>query len=231
MKIFHVAPWMQTTDPRVLRARDTWKVLYDDYGWVMTKPDYGLLSSIEIGDERRLFLMRDLLDVAFLYSHDESDVLVMTCDDVILHPCLDAQVRQLSQRCGLFTGHRIDCDKYEERLSSSDLVIENIGRVLIGCRAEWWQYHGTLLPDCYCGTSRSDLCIAALARKLAGSTWTKETSGVHDPSCELLPGCIYHERHKRTWDETMPADKHDAEIVLEWFERNMPEATPQYMKE
>lgn len=231
MKIVHVAPWMQTSDPRIVRARDTWRTLYDDFGWVSVIPGTSPNSS-DIGDARNLLLIKQLLNQASLLS-TPGDLLVLTCDDIILRPCIDRAIRELSQRCPFFTGHRIDCDTYEEGLNTSDGTITNIGRVLVGCQRDWYSYHQTYkneFPDLYCGTSRADLCLAAMARKLAGKPWTKETSGIPEPACELLAGCIYHERHAPTWSDTMPADQHDAKIVLDWFEKNMPESTPAYMK-
>lgn len=227
MKIIHIAPWMETDDPRILRARDTWNVLYRDFGWVREQAPSSFPRSKD--DERRLILLGLLLDWAWVGS-EEGEIIVFTCDDVVLRPCLDQQVRDLAQRCSLFTGHRVNCDTFEQAIQQQEIGEVSNGRVLIGYRREEWAKIAPYLPDIYCGTANGDLYIAALARKLAGKPWSQATDPIPEPACELTPGCIWHERHKPSWDGSMPADIHDRKLVAKAFREHLPEMIPDYLK-
>lgn len=227
-KIIHVAPWMETTDPRILRARDTWEVLYKDYGWKGVRIPWGYEPFNH--DLRKLTPIKPMLDWADTHAVSP-DILVLTCDDVVLRPCIDQQVRELSARCVFFTGHRVNCDTFGQALQQQEITEVSNGRVLIGCRCDQWPEFADYLPDLYCGTGQGDLYIAALARKLAGKGWTQETDNVPEPACELIPGCIWHERHKPSWDESMPADIRDKKLTAEAFRTHLPEMLPPYLKD
>lgn len=227
MKVIHVAPWMDTTDPRILRARDTWEVLYKDYGWVCEKPTFKCPLD---GDPRDLKLLTVLMDLAYLGETSE-DTLVLTCDDVVLRPCIDQQVRELAPRCSLFTGHRVNCDTFEQALQQQEIPEVSNGRVLIGCRRDEWMKVALYIPDIYCGTGNGDLYIAALARKLSGKAWSQATDSIAEPACELTPGCIWHERHTPSWSGNMPADIRDKKLTAEAFRKHLPEMVPAYLKE
>ena len=143
---------------------------------------------------------------------------------------IDGAIRDLMKRRVLITGQRADVDSFEETTSrrADSLTRNHCGRVLFVIGPQL-----TTFPDLLIGPAESDLCLAAMARKLAGKRWTLRSSSDYEPDCEIPPGCIFHEKHESAWlsHGFDKANAHNAKIVAQWFRENMPKSMPEHLKD
>lgn len=236
MNIIHCTPNMETSDPRIARARDTWKTLYSDFGWIPAHiPHPYPRSSKDIGDPRACCYLRDVFDYA-LSKATIGDTIVYTDDDIILTPGIDAVVRERCDLWPLFTGQRVEVNSIDEAFNCTNPQSEHVGRSMIGFSnllsvTSVWELD--LIPDFILGSCEADLCLAAMARFAVGSNWSMETASIPDPLCELPLGTIFHERHPSTWTgpECAPANNYNKKLAAAWFRENMPESIPIHLKD
>jgi len=195
-KVVHTFERHPTKDPRIARAQATW----GRDGWVLAPYEkYARNARSEIGDPRELPYLRDVLAHGLRVAGPR-DYLVFTNDDNGLADTADAEVRRVLGRAVMATGRR-----------SAPEDPGHIGRDLLAFRADWLRNNIELVPDFILGAPEWDLWAAAQARKLAGLTWTTETSAVDAPMCEVAIGTVLHEAHAAHWSghQQEPASLHN----------------------
>lgn len=228
--IWHCVPRRQTQDPRLARFAAYWDRQYAAGAMQPVHVWPGLRDAKTVlGDKRDLPFLRDCLEVALLRAGD-ADIILFTNDDVaVTERCLE-EIRQKLRFVNMVTGGRIDL-----RGTLPDHVdgcaqwdgSRHLGRDAVAFNAGWLRRNIHLIPDFVLGASEWDLCLAALARKLAGAMTTPEGIGMAFPECELLPGGILHEKHQAQWSSQAnylwsPGQINNMTLAEEWMRTNTP---------
>lgn len=203
-RIIHAFEWHQTTDPRVARAQATWQRLpwfqvpYRDYA----------RDARQIGDKRALPYLRDVLAAALEHATD-SDLVVLTNDDVGLAPELDRIIRDRMRNIQVATGRRVDIPSKR---------MPHAGRDIAVFRASWLRRNLPTIPDFILGASEWDLWAAAEANRLVGRRWAMRTSTI-DQVAEIPTGHVSHETHTAVWttgQNSFPSQLHNRRLFKAW---------------
>lgn len=211
---------------RINRAKSSWEHLYRD-GW--TTPchysDYARTSGA-IGDSRELPFLKDVLFKA-VRKAAKKDIIMLTNDDIILHPLLpDTLMRQIklydacsSHRCEFhyYPMPSMDCspDVFASRAEW------HMGRDLFAFSKAWLEANWNDIPDFILGASDWDLCLAAMIRYKKGFDTTKENYLEVIPCCELPLGYVIHEWHQSVWSrpenvDSAPSQLHNRRLFRDW---------------
>lgn len=206
-RIVHVVARYNPTDKdaqrRIGTASASWNTLYAS-GMVTPLHIWQLgRDSSQIGDERRVPFLKDVLLKA-VSSCRPRDIVMLTNDDDVLHPDLTWHLfdtmldedavcafRQSFQRghCPPLSVHR---DFFHEEP-------HDWGRDLFVFRREWLIDHLDDIPDYVTGSTDWDSTLATIIRLSKGIPVTKATWVKRDERCELPAGFVYHESHQAVW--------------------------------
>lgn len=160
---------------RQKKAKASWKGMRD---MAFGRQERG---SKEIGDDRDLPFLKDMLQRAILFSAT-NDIIIWTNDDVQI-----ISLKPILERAMVFGAC---CTRREAG---------HIGRELFAFRAGWIASHLDSMPDVILAAPWFDLAITAWLRSLVGIVSTMEN--LHDDRfpVEVPPGCVYHPEHKSSW--------------------------------
>jgi len=172
----------------------------------------------EVGDERALPYVKDVLIPAMTCARDKDDVILWTNNDTILHPLvLDAIEEKLQHvsACGSF---RVNFNKVEKSLYETEpnvlaqRGVHDLGRDLFAFKKRWLLRWWNEIPDFFLGEVEFDLVLAVMIRRDAGVFTTKLNWEQLIPACEIDKGYVLHEIHDRSWT----SDKHKNSAAKMW---------------
>jgi hypothetical protein len=187
--IYHLVNPRPPTEPRLLRAQESWKVLYDS-GQVRPMVYLPKRTARDIGDTRDLPWIKDMLSFAFTqFEMRRNNIVCLTNDDTILHPDLPRVLEERRRDSECVSAHRVNLPE-----RSTDH-----GRDLFAFTVDWILSHYRSIPDMAIGEMEWDLIMALIVREKCGV----ETKSVEDlnkvTAAELPPGLVMHERHEPVW--------------------------------
>lgn len=216
---------------RVSFAFDTWSRLY--------RPDFRPVhvwefprDSRDIGDNRALPYLKDVLDVA-LRQAGPDDAIMFTNDDTVMHPDVIPAIRERLGKQPTFCSFRVNYFKGQtpnlkspvatSGRPSGPAIDDDIGRDLFVFTVAWLRQYWDSIPDFILGELEWDLILALMIRKHYGLPASGKTIGKLQPACELPKGYVWHERHDRAWikaDFYAPAKQHNWRLSAEWCKAN-----------
>lgn len=197
---------------RVANAKLSWhRAALADRNWrsIPLWPDY---TSSQIGDERSVPLINELLD----YAHNlpDDDVLLWTNTDVCLTPDAPQVIRQKLERGDCCFCRRVDVDDAGKVLFRTDLHHREVhgGTDLFAFRASWWKRNGHLMPKMFVACEAFDFVLRRIML-------------AQRPTAEIAPVVLYHERHAAFWADGgnlvgNPAQVHNRREAVEWCRAN-----------
>jgi len=197
-KVFHAVNIHGQT-PRHKKARASWKKckgLIPAYVQMVTR------SALDIGDEKALPFLRDILAPAMEKAGDE-DVILWTNDDVELDPSIVSWAINQVGRYGAATMRRDESG--------------HCGRELFAFTKRWLRENP--IPDFLQGTHQFDLAVAAMIRHQRGIVSTLENMKVDFFPCDASERLAHHEPHENEWSSRMdhPSGKHNTALFSTWL--------------
>jgi hypothetical protein len=161
---------------------------------------------------------------------DDSDIVMFSNDDDILHPMLPEEAIRHVAVHGTGSAHRIDWKKKEPPdLSIAPWLLSedsdpHLGRDVFVFSRLWLRRHWNDIPDFLLGASHWDLCLAAMIRLEKGIGSTMENYYDAFNGCELPRGLVIHPWHKGAWEGKenagSPSQTHNMRCFKEWFARH-----------
>lgn len=181
-------------------------------------------TSESVGDFRKLPFLKDLLVEGLTMARD-TDWLMLTNDDTILHPKLPELIASLPAGIEAVSSFRIEFDKGSpistdmEPSYLAKLYDRDLGRDLFAFSAQWLQENWFAIPDFFLGEAEWDLVLTLLIRDTLG-IFTDESNILQPiPEVEMPMGYVLHERHMRRWQGmaiTNPAKMHNKNLAKAW---------------
>lgn len=179
-----------------------------------------------MGDPRRLPYLKDVLIEGMTRATKDSDIIVITNDDTILHPdivgVLLEKLKQF-QCCGSF---RVNFDLVDDKFYEippdklAEIGLPDLGRDLFAFKKSWLTKHWQDIPDFFLGEFEWDLAVTAMVRSEAGIFTTKVNLNQIQIS-EIPRGYVIHENHLRRWVSKeflgSPAKKHNKDLALRYY--------------
>ena len=215
-KIHHVVNWYYTEGEaasRMFRARATWESLRVDKNYNLILHTIGpeeRSSYIDLGDDRKLPYVRDILDYASSQASSDDEILVISNADVCLVPEALHGIRLNLLNAPCCFSRRVEVSDSGPRLRVADLKKEYLaGADLFACTVSWWNANRSILPD---------LLLGAEAWDTVYRWWMLQCN----PLSEMQPPVIYHERHVPFWSmreniSTNPAQVYNRKLSREWL--------------
>lgn len=214
---------------RVLFAQNSWIDLYMTgavtpchvWNWNYKR------SALQIGDKRDLPYLKDILSKGLTRSSNGKDVVLLTNDDTVLHPDIASVILKYLKDVPVVSSGRLN---YKTGTTPSWKIDEtkgwngDIGRDLFAFRKEWLMKHWQEIPDFILGELEWDLVLSAMIRSQSGENITLKTRDTRNPKCEIPAGYVWHEDHRRHWDDASlaqsPAKRHNIRLMQEWYSKN-----------
>lgn len=227
-RIFHACErhWQadEQSEQRIGRALHSWVRLpgvHMAHLWKYPR------TSAAVGDARNLPYLKDILAAAMARA-DNSDIIMLTNDDTILHPAIVPLLKTRivntplsSFRLNFKTGNAIPIDKPVADYGSKS---KDLGRDLFAFTKRWLTEHWENIPDFLLGELEWDLVLAILIRQFHGVESTTANLNYVQLACELPLGYVWHEIHARKWNssatETSPAKSWNRQLAMRWCELN-----------
>lgn len=179
-----------------------------------------------IGDARNLPYMRDILEAGLRMSTSDSDIIMLTNDDSVLHPELPQKLFDKIQKfVTCVCAGRLNYKEGESPtfLPESKMPTESddIGRDAFAFRASWLRKNFSGLPDMFLGEAQFDIVLASMIRRFNNIPPTLESRPRCVDKCELRFGYVQHQMHERGWMMgPTPAQKHNLREAVRWYEQN-----------
>jgi hypothetical protein len=193
---WYVSPKASDERRRNLAARRTWERLRDGDEHFQGKADWevafhelqpGQRSSRDLGDDRRLPYIRDIIDHAAARAADD-DVLAFTNADTLVLPDAPGAIREKLTDGDCCYSRRIDVSSGEHPYTREQLgrYPRHVGADLFAFRAGWWRSHLDEFPDLLLACEGWDWVARRIMER-------------HNPAAEIDPPVVYHERHSPVW--------------------------------
>lgn len=238
--ILHAVERHPDTSPKEAKrkaaARASWQVLYKEHGvlpchlWDHEYPR----NAMDIGDPRPLAFLKDVVQKA-LNQAGSDDIIMLTNDDIYLHPELPELLRYhvplfgacCSQRCEMVGGMLRQDAKPSEWAAAGRL---HMGRDLFAFTPHWLRTHWNEIGDFVLGCSDWDLALAALLRVEKSLPFNRQSAEWNLFPCELERGYVAHEAHSAKWNDpnyvnTAPGQIHNRRLFREWAKKHLPSLT------
>lgn len=186
-------------------------------------------SARDIGDPRTLPYLRDVLDHG-LKQTDEDDILMITNDDVYLHPKLQEVLQFYAGVYGATSAQRLDFKADVGMVTPEEgarIGRRHVGRDLFAFTRQWLARHMGEIPDFILGASEWDLCLACLIRLHCGIHSTKANLSEIIFPCEIPRGYVTHRMHRARWlqsdnVDSAPSQIHNRKLFREWASKHLP---------
>jgi hypothetical protein len=214
-RILHVADWYEPSTESEMRrnsaAAASWSRCGLDHKWenvLFSVKKNAKRDSQNIGDDRQLPYLRDVLDWAVEQAGD-SDIICFTNTDSVL--CSDSPkvVQRALSKHDCAYSHRIHIDEPPEQVTQTELRHSTVdgGTDLFAFKANWWHRNREQVPDFILGCDAWD-CF--LRRFMA------DQGGV-----KINPPIVLHARHAPFWKraaniEANPGQKHNRSLYRAW---------------
>ena len=213
-------------EQRILKAVRSWLRIYKTGQMIPCHLWNYPRSSGPMGDPRRLPYLKDVLIEGMTRATKDSDIIVITNDDTILHPdivgVLLEKLKQF-QCCGSF---RVNFDLVDDKFYEippdklAEIGLPDLGRDLFAFKKSWLTKHWQDIPDFFLGEFEWDLAVTAMVRSEAGIFTTKVNLNQIQIS-EIPRGYVIHENHLRRWVSKeflgSPAKKHNKDLALRYY--------------
>jgi hypothetical protein len=213
-RIWHV--WSEYTPEgdtarRTAFARQTWWAEYEKAKWrpLPFPAEAQGRDSGEVGDERPMPFVSDLVDYVLAHNPDPKAIIALTNADVCFTPGLSGWILDKVPRHGAAFSHRWDFPKLVNPLTSEAAVKR--GKWYPGSDAffftvEWWNAHRDEYPDMILGREQCDEVLRQLVKRHGGVE---------------IPGAIYHEKHESFWEQegSNAGNRHNRRLARQWFLR------------
>lgn len=212
-EIRHVVPWFEAADPADRRRMETARASWDRlrlHGW-RTIDFHPKRTSTALGDPRGVPYVGDLMDAA---AEGTDGPIVLTNADSVLTEDAAARIRDALSRGPCCYSRRIDFAPgstlpRKSRLGGRETYA---GTDLFACTAGFWRSVRDQWPDVLAGCEGWDAVMR----------WMWQA---HNPSAEIDPPVVSHERHEPFWSKpenatTNPGQVHNRKLCREWAERN-----------
>lgn len=227
VRIVHVVERHTPVDTRVQRAVDSWEQIQGDdcetiHCWKYPR------SSQDIGDNRALPYLKDLLRVGMERCRD-NDIVLFTNGDNLLHRDLPDLLRKTLDVIPAVCSFRLNIvDPPNMNWKPESLVKlgkADFGRDLFAFKKWWLVKHWDNIPDMFVGEWEWDLIMTLLIRRENGVTVAKKDElNYGNAKSEIPLGYVLHEVHERKWMSKealrMPAKWHNQQQAKAWYERN-----------
>jgi hypothetical protein len=197
---------------RIANAKLSWhRAELADRNWrsVPVWPDY---TSRQIGDERSVPLINDVLDYAC--NLPEDDIVVWTNLDVCLTPDAPVVIRRKLRTGDCCFCRRVDVVDATKVLFRLDLHHREVhgGTDLFAFKAGWWKRNRHLMPRMFLACEAFDFVL----RRIMLS---------QRPTAEIAPVVLYHETHEAFWAtgknlQDNPAQKSNRKTAVAWCMEN-----------
>jgi hypothetical protein len=232
-RIFHAAARHEKVpNLREKAAWDSWDTLYRK-GYLIPSHywHYKRNAVTEVGDSRYLPYLKDVLAHALDEAQD-SDIILWTNDDNILHPKLPEMLHYHIREFGPCTATRTEFLNTVPSLELPPEIFDQSrmsphpGRDLLAATKKWYQENWDLIPDFILGCSMFDSCLALLVRRHYGLT-TSYRATTYDaplPPAELPRGYVAHLYHQPHWgrpnyETTSPGQRHNSQLGWQWVKK------------
>lgn len=234
-QIFHAVqfdPSRAETIGRVKRAKATWEVLYKA-GVIPVYLTKYTRSAKNIGDDRDLPYLKDLLDLARRRTNPE-DIIMFSNDDNLLHPLLPDYLRYHVALFGACASFRHESDgpiQISLQVKNGTVALypstHSAGQDVFAFTREWLDRHWDDIPDFLLGASEWDWCLTMIIRKEKGIRSTQENIRFPIWPAEIPLGYVAHEMHKPSWIDAdrvnaAPSQIHNKKLFAEWLAANNP---------
>lgn len=178
-----------------------------------------------LGDARALPYLRDILNAGLKMAANDSDIILLTNDDSLLHPDLSTVLFERLEKKNCLCAGRLNFKGHHSLnvIKESQMGIESddIGRDAFAFKAKWLAKNFDSIPDMLLGEAQFDIVLASLIRKANGVPVTLESRRRAAEKCELKFGWVQHEEHERGWMMgPTPAQKHNLMLAAQWYEQN-----------
>lgn len=195
--------------PRYDRAAATWgRCAGNDleHYWHTVRHRTSSNNATQIGDRRKLPLVRDVFDFAVAHSN-ENDIVVFTNTDICLVPETGVVVRDAMVNHSCCWSARCDVNSpAPSSLSASEIEPIHSGADLFAFTPQWWRLYRDELPPMFLGAEGWDW---VMKRKM------RETNG------RAIRCVCYHEHHRQAWVEELdsPSNRHNRKQMREFAEK------------
>lgn len=220
----------EDAERRTIQAEKSWVELYKTremkpcHLWRYPR------SSKQMNDMRGLPFLKDVLADGLTQCRKDTDIVLWTNDDTILHAQCVESVLKLLETTDAVNSFRVNFNKDEIpplTMPPRDICSAgkfDLGRDLFAFRASWLKAHWHLIPDFLLGEMEFDLVLAVLIRKLAGLATTKVNINEVLPKVEMPRGYVLHEMHVRSWVsddfKKSPSKIWNSKLALEFYSDN-----------
>lgn len=207
-KIVHVWPdWKMSSDDRRrnIAAAKSWKAEYANGRWdgrgIKYLTEFKRNSQTELGEEKPVPFVKDMLRAALKKTNHESDIVVLSNSDVGFSTGMTASLVRLVGAKGSAYAYRFNFDATPTKLALVDIAAGGFdgGLDLFAFTRKWLLKHLDSLPDMVMGRTHWDLVYRDIVKKTGGGE---------------LYGSIWHERHKSFWTQTPKTAGNDHNISL-----------------
>lgn len=206
------------TEPRHLKAQESWKALYVPEGIIGRPfPRGGRDAKLTIKDPRPLPYLKDIIEAGIPADALDTDIVLWCNSDVGFAPGIGALLRQhIGQH---------QCAAMRRTESNGN---GHPGRDLVAFTVGWWRANSATFPDYIIGAPIFDLGIVALMRryhKLPALTMKTLDQDMHP--ADMTPGYALHESHDPEWQvpntDNVPSVKWNRQLFLAWAKKFCPE--------
>lgn len=204
VKLVHACVWYPMIGERRFNvARESWIQEFGRTGkWLAAwiRHDHTSRNSREIGDDRGVNFVKDIIQHAAGICRNDSDIIVLTNTD---NPFVSGITERLiwhASRVPVW-GHRMDFPRLTKTLTREEALKGRWypGLDLFACTRAWWNAHSDEMPDALVGYTGWDSSLYVLMRKYGG-----EDFGIG----------VVHEMHVPQWSKlrNSPGQKHNSKV-------------------
>ena len=229
MKILHCVESHPTNDPRIARARESWRRLYVRHELFPCPLDKYQFSSALLGDPRNLPSLREIIGQGYGQASAE-DIVLLTNGDTILHPELPSMLKQTLAHQWAVCSFRLNGMLGLEvlRQSPDELSLKlnrDYGRDMFAFTKGWLDANMGKIPELFAGEFEWDLILALLIRLSIGIEIGDHRDLSQMTKAELPLGYVLHERHAPAWLQPdsfgkNPANLWNRSLARQWYEDN-----------
>lgn len=173
-------------------------------------------DSKDIGDDRALPYVHDVIEEGMRYCAGDGDAVILTNTDVGCVPDLRQHIDPLLNRGACF-GYRLNFDHIPHAFNRDETLRGEWdgGIDLFAFTRGFWREHRDKFPDAIMGAPFWDLHFRDLIRSLGGAE---------------LYGCIWHETHPSIWKtRTFPSNQYNQRLYLE-FQKDNDRTRPYHLR-
>lgn len=206
------------TEPRHLKAKASWKALYEPEGIIGRPfPRGGRDAKLTVKDPRPLPYLKDIIEAGIPDGALDTDIVLWGNSDLGFAPGIGAMLRSHIGQ------HQCAAMRRTESNGRG-----HPGRDLVAFTVGWWRENGGKFPDYIIGAPIFDLGIVALFRRfhnLPALTLKGLDDDLHP--ADMAPGYALHESHEPEWQvprvDSVPSVKWNRGLFVQWAHNFCPE--------